>query len=172
MTGAIPTGVVLIGMAGAGKSVVGRALAERWGRPWVDTDTVLETMFGATLQTLLERFGLDGFKRLEQFAILHTDWTPGAVVATGGSVIYSPPALAALRRVGPVVYLRVSLVTVLSRVGNWDQRGFIKQPGQTLADVYVERAALYQAAADLILTSDDRPPAELAAELEAILGAH
>ncbi|WP_028571241.1 homoserine kinase [Desulfonatronum lacustre] len=146
--------VSLIGMAGAGKSTLGRALAQDLGWALVDTDRLMEAHWGAPLQTLLDRFGLDGFLRAEEDVVAKL-WLWRTVVATGGSVVYGPRAVGRLRELGPVVYLRVGVGTVCDRVRDARGRGLARRPGQSLEQLYAEREPLYQAAADLALDMDD-----------------
>ena len=144
----------LIGMAGAGKSTFGRALAQDLGWALVDTDRLMEAHWGAPLQALLDRFGLDGFLRAEEDVVAKL-WLWRTVVATGGSVVYGPRAIGRLRELGPVVYLRVSVGTICGRVKDARGRGLARRPDQTLEQLYSEREPLYQAAADLILDMDE-----------------
>ncbi|SDB51153.1 shikimate kinase [Desulfonatronum thiosulfatophilum] len=146
--------VSLIGMAGAGKSTLGRALAERLGWALVDTDRLMEAHWGGSLQALLDRFGLENFLRAEEDVVAKL-WLWRTVVATGGSVIYGPSAVRRLRELGPVVYLRVTVGTVCERVRDAQGRGLARRPGQSLEELYAEREPLYREAADLILEMDD-----------------
>lgn len=146
--------VSLIGMAGAGKSTLGRALARDLGWALVDTDRLMEAHWGAPLQVLLDRFGLEDFLRAEEEVVAKL-WLWRAVVATGGSVVYGQRAVRRLRELGPVVYLRVGVGTVCERVRDARGRGLVRRPEQTLEDLHAEREPLYQAAADVTLDVDD-----------------
>lgn len=159
-------GLVLIGMAGAGKTTVGRRLAERWAVPFVDTDHLLEQHSGETLQSQLDRLGYLAMREVEEDLVATCDLPIEAVVATGGSVVYGPRAMARLRRYGYCAYLQISLATVMQRVDNWQNRGFSCAPGQTFEEVYQERMPLYQNYADLILPCDDLNPEQVVRQLE------
>lgn len=162
--------IVLIGMPGAGKSTLGRLLAEQLGCPFVDTDQVIEQATGKHLQQITDELGANEFKNIEQSVLLTWEIPIGSVIATGGSVIYSQAVIARLRATGRVVYLSASLETVQQRVDNWSSRGFVAGVGQSLADVYQERAPLYRAAADLQLEVDNKEPTEVLAEFIRIVG--
>ena len=159
-------GLVLIGMAGAGKTTVGRLLAARWAAPFVDTDHLLEQHSGETLQSQLDRLGYVAMRKVEEDFVAICTLPPAAVIATGGSVIYGASAMERLRHYGVCVYLQISLTTVMQRVDNWQSRGFSSAPGQTLEQVYLERMPLYQHYADLILPCDDLSPQQVVRQLE------
>ena len=146
--------ISLVGMAGAGKSTLGRALAQRLGWALVDTDRLMEAHWGGGLQALLDRFGLDGFLRAEEDLVAGL-WLWRTIISTGGSVIYGPRAVQRLRELGMVVYLRVGVGTVCDRVRDGQGRGLVRRPGQALEALYAEREPLYLEAADLVLDMDD-----------------
>lgn len=137
----------LVGMAGAGKSTLGRLVAERLGFAHLDTDRLIEATFGMSLQALLDARGLDDFLRIEEDVVSRL-WLRRCVISTGGSVIYSSRAVERLRRCGPVVFLEIDLATFLSRVGGAEDRGFARPGGRSLEEVFAERQPLYAAAAD------------------------
>ncbi len=151
----------LVGMAGAGKSTLGRLLAEGLGWAHLDTDKLLEAYYGLPLQQLLDRVGLASFLELEehQVGVLGVQ---RAVVSTGGSVVYSPRAVERLRLLGPVVFLEIGLAAFLERVGRGDDRGLARAPGKSFEDLYYERQPLYLAAADFTVRTDQGDPASCA----------
>lgn len=153
-----PTGCVsLVGMAGAGKSTLGRLLAAELGWEQVDTDHLIEAYYGIELQEVMDTFGLDRFLEIEDYLVsgLGVDRT---VVSTGGSVVYGKNAVARLKELGAVIHLHVELPTFLERVGDGQGRGLAIAPGKTMADLYAERAPLYAAAADLVVDTGGNSP--------------
>jgi shikimate kinase len=157
----------LIGMAGVGKSTVGAALARRLGRTFLDTDDLLETAAGRPLQALLEAEGLAAFCAREAATIL--DVKPSAaVLATGGSVVYSEAAMQHLHSLGRLVHLRLPLAELEKRPLRLAERGFVRRPGQSFAEVYRERLPLYDEWADLTLDVSGLDGAEAA---QAVLNA-
>ena len=139
---------VLIGMPGSGKSTVGRCLAQRTGRAFVDTDTLVEARFGCSLQALKDRAGAAGVRAAEA-AEARALRCRDTVIATGGSMVYTPEAMEALRGLGRIVWLEVPLEQLEARVGTGETRGLARHPGQTLADLVAERTPLYQRYADI-----------------------
>jgi len=145
--------VSLIGMAGAGKSTLGRLLAERLGWAHLDTDRLIEAYYGVPLQDLLDGLGLADFLKAEE-TLVSMLGVRRAVISTGGSVVYGPAAMERLKLLGPVIFLEVSLPTFLGRVGNAGNRGLAIAPGLSREDLYRERQPLYRAAADFTLCTD------------------
>lgn len=144
--------LVLIGMPGAGKSAVGRVLARALHRELIDTDEVLARILGKSPGELLASVGRQGFRALEEKAVLGLR-TSAAVIATGGSVVYSPRALAHLRAGGIVIYLEADVTTLQQRGVDFDARGVLRAPGQDLASLLGERAPLYERCADVVLNT-------------------
>jgi shikimate kinase len=145
--------VSLIGMAGAGKSTLGRLLAEKMGWAHLDTDRLIEAYYGLPLQELLDGLGLAAFLQAEE-TLVSMLGLRRTVISTGGSVVYGPAAVARLRLLGPVIHLSISLPTFLGRVGDAGNRGLAIAPGLTREDLFLERQPLYQAAADFTLSTD------------------
>ncbi len=160
--------LILIGMPGAGKSTVGVVLAKRLGRPFVDTDLLIQTRAGRLLQQILDTEGPAAFRRLEEEVLLELE-TEGAVIATGGSVVYGERGMAALRRGGTVVFLDLPLPLIEERVRDMDRRGLVMEPGETLADLYRRRLPLYRRHADLTIPCGGKRVEEICREVEAAL---
>lgn len=140
--------VILIGMSGAGKSTLGVLLAKALGMDFVDTDIALQQRQGRKLQEIIDADGVDAFLRIEEDVVSSLRLT-GSVVATGGSVVYSEKAMAALKNGGLAVYLHVDYPELVRRLGNITTRGIVIKSGCTLEDVYTERLPLYRRYADL-----------------------
>ncbi len=147
------SGVSLIGMAGAGKSTLAPLLAEKLDWKHIDTDLVIEAFYGKLLQDIVNYLGVDKFRETED-EILSTLGAIRTIVSTGGSVIYGSRTMENLRRLGPVIYLRIGCETCLDRVGKGDGRGLAKEPGQSLEALYNERVPLYERYADFIIDTD------------------
>ena len=144
--------IILIGMAGCGKSTVGVLAAKNLGYRFVDSDLVIQERDGRRLHRIIAEEGQSGFLAIEEAVnlTLGRDDAP-TVIATGGSAVYSPAAMAHFKSVGTVVYLRLSFETVKKRLGNFTHRGVVMPEGYTLRDLYDERIALYEAYADVIV---------------------
>ena len=147
-----PSCVTLIGMAGAGKSTVGRLVAEGLGFAHLDTDDLICAAYGLPLQAAYDQLGREAFLAAEEELVARLD-VCRSVISTGGSVVYGPRAVARLRELGPLVHLHADLDSVASRMAHNPQRGLCIAPGQTLAELLAEREPLYRAAADFTLDS-------------------
>ena len=140
--------IVLIGMPGAGKSTVGVVLAKALGMQFIDTDILIQERAGRMLQEILDEDGPDAFRRIEEEAILSLH-PRRAVIATGGSVVFSGDAMAHLKSAGSIVYLEISYAEMEARLKNITTRGILLLPGQNLRKMYDERISLYETYADL-----------------------
>lgn len=152
-----PQTISLIGMPGAGKSTVGRLLAQRTGLAFVDSDQLIETHAGASLQTIVDTRGFRALRALDEQAVLELP-LQGRVVATGGSVIYSRRAMQRLHSAGPVIWLRVPLDTLRARIGAAPPRGIANPPGSSLEQIHAEREPLCAAAADFSVDAGGQGP--------------
>ncbi|MBR9805482.1 shikimate kinase [bacterium] len=135
-------------MAGAGKSAIGRALAQRMQRQFIDTDAEIEAREGQTLQAIVDAQGYMALRDIEQ-SVLQALNPQHAVIATGGSAVYSESGMQALQNIGSIVFLDADLSVLKQRVGDFSQRGLAKRPEQSFDDVFAERLPLYQRYADI-----------------------
>lgn len=140
--------IILIGMPGSGKSTVGVILAKLTARAFTDTDVLLQTVHHRPLQDIVDQDGYMVLRRLEEEVLLKLDCR-NQVIATGGSAVYSPAAMAHLKSHGIIVFLNADLATLRARVHDYDTRGLAKRPDQTLDDLFAERSALYRKYADV-----------------------
>lgn len=142
--------VVLIGMPGVGKSTLGVVLAKELGFEFVDADLLIQKRENRLLKEIIAEDGVDGFLKIENDVntSINTDKT---VIATGGSVIYGAEAMAHLKEIGTVVYLKLDYETLDSRLGSLKGRGVVLKDGQTLKSLYEERIPLYEKYADIIV---------------------
>ena len=104
------------------------------------------------LQKIIDINGLEAFLKLEEEVGSTLDCY-GYVVATGGSMVMSEKAMNNLKHLGKVIYIKVSLEELENRLVNFKTRGIVRQPGQTIEDVFKERTALYEKYADIVVES-------------------
>ena len=106
-------------------------------------------------QSILDERGVVRFLQVEESHILSLR-LKGHVIATGGSVVYSPKAMAHLKRSGIAVFLDLSLPLLLERIQDMDSRGIAMAPGQDLGTLYRERRPLYDRYADIRICCDQK----------------
>lgn len=149
------TNIVLIGMPGAGKSTLGVLLAKELSRSFLDTDIYIQAREGLALQSILAERGLARFLAVEESHVLSLRLT-GHVIATGGSVVYSPRAMSHLKKGGIAVLLDLDLPLLAERIQNMDSRGIAMAPGQDLETLHRERAPLYDRYADIRISCNHK----------------
>ncbi|MDO5100104.1 MAG: shikimate kinase [Eubacteriales bacterium] len=142
--------LILIGMPGAGKSTLGVVAAKILGYDFLDSDLEIQKRYDTTLAALLDRYGTEGFNRIENEVNADLD-CHRTVIATGGSVIYGRQAMEHLAKIGQIVYIRLPYEEIAHRLGDLHRRGVSIREGMTLRDLYEERVPLYEQYADLIL---------------------
>jgi shikimate kinase len=148
--------VVLVGMMGAGKTTVGRELAQRLGWRFLDSDAVIEASTGATVVEIFASRGEDAF-RAEESRVLAEALTEGgpAVVSAAGGTVLSPTNRELMDSAGPVVWLRADPVTLAARVGSGAGRPLLgADPAASLAELDAVRRPLYGEVADVIIDVD------------------
>ena len=96
--------ISLVGMAGAGKSSIGKKLADHLGFSLIDSDLLIETEYHESLQQVLDRFGKEEFLKIEEKALMSIEFK-NTVLATGGSAIFSELAMDYLRRRSSIIRL-------------------------------------------------------------------
>ena len=143
-----PSNIVLIGMPGSGKSTVGVLLAKLLGKNFIDSDVLIQTEHGRSLQDIVDSSGYLTLRAIEEKVLLGL-FSSNCVIATGGSAVYSRSAMEHLRADGIGVFLNVDLDTLKARVRDFATRGLAKRPDQTLDDLFDERFALYRKYADI-----------------------
>ena len=144
--------ISLIGMAGAGKSSVGIKVAQQLNLKFVDSDLLIEERFAQTLQEILDDAGYLKLRAIEEEVLLSIDLAD-TVLSTGGSAVYSDKSMQYLQQNSLVIYLEVPFDQILERVPSFLDRGFAKEPSQSIEDAFYEREELYQNSAHHIISN-------------------
>lgn len=148
--------VYLVGMPGAGKSVVGAELAGRLGVPFVDLDVEIERETGRTVSEIFAAEGESGFRALEAQALVKAGMQDPAVVACGGGVVLEPANRITLRNTGTAVFLDVPLEQLRGRVTPAAERPLIRNEGD-LDRVLEAREPLYREFAAHVVDGSGTP---------------
>ena len=145
--------IVLIGMPGCGKSTCGVLAAKSLCKSFVDTDLLIQSEEGMSLQKILDQRGYEYFAALEERVLTELN-ARDCVIATGGSAVYYDSAMKHLKESGIIVYLNISLPVMLERVRNIRTRGILLKQNETMEDMFHSREALYLQYADIIIDCD------------------
>ncbi|MBR6407719.1 MAG: shikimate kinase [Clostridia bacterium] len=140
--------IILIGMPASGKSTLGVVLAKMAGMNFLDCDLLIQQKQGRLLQNIIDEEGAQGLLKIEQDVLSRID-VRNTVISTGGSAVCGGSAVEKLRQNGVCVYLNVPLDEIKRRIDNIETRGIACKKGETLDDVYAERAPLYEKYADI-----------------------
>lgn len=161
--------IFLTGFMGTGKSTVGRTLAARLGRPFVDLDAEIERRTGRSIRQIFAEAGEPEFRRLESATLAELAPTD-IVLATGGGAVLTPENRAAMRRNGPVLCLRAGVAEILRRTGRDDSRPLLagEDRESRVRRLLAERAAAY-ADADWMIDTDRTPVATIVERIVAWL---
>lgn len=143
---------------GAGKTEVGRRLAERLGRPLIDTDALVVERDGRSVSDIFSEESETAFRAKEAEAVVEAAAVPGAVIATGGGVVLDPRNVEALRSSGQVIYLRASAAVAAARLGSGEGRPLLEGTplGNRIAQLIEDRQDLYRRAAHYELNADGK----------------
>lgn len=163
---------VLIGPPGAGKSTVGRLLADRWGVEFADTDDLVEARTGRSIPDIFTTDGEPAFRALEQAAVADALASHAGVLALGGGAVLAEATQQAL--VGhPVVLLSVGLAAGVRRTGLSTARPLLAgvNPRATFASLLAERLPVYRSVAVHELATDALAPDAVADAVAELLSA-
>jgi shikimate kinase len=152
--------LVMVGLMGAGKSAIGRRLAQRLDLPFVDADAEIEAAAGCSIGEIFERFGESYFRDGERRVIARLLDGPIGVVATGGGAFMDPETRARIREKGISVWLKADVETLSERVSRRTNRPLLKNgdPKAILTGLMERRYPIY-AEADVVVITDSSPPA-------------
>ena len=145
--------ISLVGMAGAGKSSIGKKLADHLGFSFIDSDLVIETEYQESLQQVLDKSGKENFLKIEEKALMSIEFN-NTILATGGSAIFSELAMDYLRSRSSIIFIKAPYNKIVERVSNFSERGFLKSSDQTIQEAFVERQSLYKNFADYEVAND------------------
>jgi shikimate kinase len=167
--------IALIGYRGTGKSEVARQLALQLGWDWVDADVEVELTAGKSIAVIFADDGEAAFRELEAQILAELVGRDRTVLALGGGVILRPANRALLKQVGKVVWLTAEPETIAQRLAadaatasrrpNLTSMGGLEEIRRVLAD----RVPLYRESSDAQVDTENRSPADVAAEIQAMI---
>jgi shikimate kinase len=150
--------IILVGMMGAGKSAVGRRLAEKLGMAFTDADSEIEAAAGRSIEDIFEEFGEAHFRDGERRVILRLIGEGPQVLATGGGAYMHEETREAIDKAGVSIWLRAELALLMRRVKRRNDRPLLKEgdPEETMRRLMEERDPIY-GLADITVESRDVP---------------
>ena len=149
--------IVLIGFMGSGKTAVGRLIAGRLGRKFVDTDRLITERTGLGIPEIFKTRGESHFRDEERLALESLRSADRCVIATGGGIVVRPENTALLQELGFVTWLTASGQVIFNRVSRNKNRPLLQtgNPRETIARLLAERNALYETAAQFTLDTSE-----------------
>ncbi|NNN18675.1 MAG: shikimate kinase [Acidimicrobiaceae bacterium] len=154
--------IVLVGFMGAGKTTVGRLLAERLGIPFVDVDRLIEIRECCSISQIFAERGEETFRRIEHETVTETLNGPDAVVALGGGAVEHPGTLLVLNSAF-VVYLEVEFDEAVLRIGHDNDRPMMSNP--FLSEIYRRRLSSYSRVSNLTIQTGGRGPEQIVGDI-------
>lgn len=147
---------IFIGLMGAGKTTLGRQLAEHYQRPFYDSDQVLCERTGVSIPTIFEMEGEKGFRNRESSIIQELCDLKNIVLATGGGIVLREQNRACLQKNGLVIYLHAQPETLFERTKNDKNRPLlqVKDPLERFKQLYAARDSLYRQTAHIIFEAE------------------
>lgn len=166
--------LILIGPMGAGKTSIGRRLAERFGLNFVDVDQVIVEQVGTSIASIFEHSGVAVFREHERQTLAQLLAGDGQLISTGGGAVLDAGNRQLISQRGFVVYLAVGVDAQLKRLLQDRSRPLLQTSdrAELLQQMAAERGPLYREIADLTLDTDFFSPAEATAQLVLQLAAH
>ena len=152
--------IILVGPMGAGKSTIGKTLAQQLNLPFLDVDQLIVDKAGADIPWIFDVEGEEGFRKREHNMLMQTLSEESAVIATGGGIVKLADNRIALRKLPGVIYLETSVEQQYSRTAKDKNRPLLQSgdPKATLNALMQERRPLYEEVAALTISTDDNRP--------------
>ena len=135
--------ISFVGMAGCGKTTIGRLFAKKHRVSFIDTDHLIEKKLNKSLQDIKDEKGYMYLREIEQEIVLAIDANI-QIISTGGSVIYSEQAITHLKQISSVVFIDTPYELIKKRIGDASDRGFSVPDGFSVKDAFDERMPMYQ----------------------------
>lgn len=152
--------IVLIGMRGSGKTTVGKRLARRLGRKFIEMDDLVAKKAGMPIADIVRQLGWDHFRDLESEVAEEVGRKNNAVISAGGGVVERAENIENLKRNGKTVLLTGTVKTLLLRIGHSSKRPFLteaKTMREDIETVSQQREKRYRDGADIIIDTENKP---------------
>ena len=166
--------IILVGPMGAGKTTIGKQLAQQLGREFYDCDRVIEEHTGADIPLIFELEGEQGFRKREKNMLLELTQKEDIVLATGGGAVLDPENRKQLTKSGFVIYLNAPLSQLINRTSKDKNRPLLQtaDPRKKLEEIMAVRDPLYREVADAIIETDGSPVRNVVKKLVTLAKKH
>jgi shikimate kinase len=160
--------IYLVGLMGAGKTTIGRQLAKRLNRRFLDSDHEIEARTGVRIPIVFEIEGEAGFRKRESQVLNELSQEPDLVVATGGGIVLAEENRRLMRESGVVVYLSASPTLLYERTRHDRNRPLLQvdDPLAKLEELFRQRDPLYREVADIVIDGQEGGALALAQHIE------
>ncbi len=145
--------IYLTGMMGCGKTAIGKRFAYAAGADFVDTDELVESRSGLTVNEIFQKYGEAEFRARESEALSIVAERSGAVVSCGGGIVLAPQNVRLMRQSGSVVYIYRDIDDIVASVET-GARPLLKKDGSNVRAIFARRAKLYEDSCDVRLQND------------------
>ena len=155
--------IVLIGMRGSGKTAIGKLLAKRLGKQFIEMDELIVQRLGQSIPEIVNRYGWEKFRDTEEEITREVAGLDNVINATGGGVVTREENIRELKKKGKLFWLKASTDTLLRRIGNDPSRPSLtgKSQREDMEVVMAERSPIYERAADFIVDTEGKMPEEV-----------
>ena len=162
--------IVLCGFMGCGKSTVGKNVARKTGKKYVDMDFYIEQKAGMRVSEIFDTFGEQGFRDMEHEACVELSREKNLIIASGGGALTFERNVEVFKENDTIVLLDVDLETIKYRLRNDKRRPLLQRPDKdkVMKELYDKRLPLYKAAADVTVKGQSTPLKTAFAVMEAV----
>ena len=166
--------IYLIGLMGSGKTTLGKSLAKKLNRPFIDTDQLIEQKSGVDVSMIFEFEGEVGFRERETKLLSEIALKKDHIVSTGGGIILSKYNRDVITKSGVIFYLKTQPAELLIRLQNDKTRPLLQGANlkEKLIKIYAERFNLYEMTADYIIETKNKKISQILTNIEEIMTAH
>ncbi len=166
--------ILLVGPMGSGKTSVGKLLANDLEKRFLDTDEQVMKKTGVDISYIFDMEGEEGFRKRERLALKECLNDNNLVLSTGGGIVLSQDNRDLLTARGTVVYLQTSIDSQVERTAATNNRPLLqnKDPEETLEELMLTRAPLYEEIADITIITDNKSLKEMSKEIQRAINEH
>ena len=147
--------ILLVGLMGAGKSVIGLKISQKLGLDFIDSDSEIEQVVGASISDIFSIYGEKAFRNYEKTVINRLLSEKIRVIATGGGAFMDSETRHSMKSKGTVIWIRADIETLVERTKRRDSRPLLRNNNhrKILQQLMIERSPIY-AEADIFIDSD------------------